>query len=301
MSTSRFVTAQDGLRLHVRDFGPQDSPRLPAICLPGLSRTADDFEALATALSDEGRGLPRRVLALDYRGRGLSEWDTDPRRYDLQVEAGDVQTVLTALGVPRAIFIGTSRGGLLTMLMSALRPALLVGAVLNDIGPVIAAEGLRRIKGYIGRVPSVSDWAGALAALKGMAAGHFSGLSDEDWRRYADLTFKTDGSRFSLRYDPALLNNLSLLDLDAIPELWPQFDGLKHLPLLVIRGENSDLLSAETAAAMVARHSGADLVTVPGQGHAPLLLDELSIGAIVAFCARCDRSCRQGVNIHPNE
>ena len=289
MSISRFVYAQDGLRLHVRDYDPQNSSLTPAICLPGLSRSADDFDALAAVLSADGRGPARRVLALDYRGRGLSEWDPDPRRYDLQVEAGDVQSVMTALGVPRAIFIGTSRGGLLTMLMSALRPALIAGAVINDIGPVIAAGGLRRIKGYIGKVPGVTDWAGAVAVLKTIAAGHFTALDDEAWQRYAELTFKVEHGRFALRYDPALLNNLAQVDLDAIPELWPQFDGLQHVPLLVIRGENSDLLSPDTAAAMVARHPDAGLVTVPGQGHAPLLMDSLSIGAIAEFCARCDR------------
>lgn len=285
---SRFVTAGDGLRLHVRDFGHAITDRLPVVCLPGLSRTADDFTILATALSDGRRTKPRRVLALDYRGRGLSDWDRDSRNYDLQVESGDITTVLTAFGVDRAIFVGTSRGGLHTMLLGAMRPAMIAGAVLNDIGPVIAAEGLLRIKGYIGKLPQPADWPEAVAVLKRIGGAHFTSLDDETWDAYARLTFKDDNGVLGARYDPGLMDNLELLDLDAIPELWPQFDGLQYVPLLVIRGENSDLLSRETADAMVARHPAAELVTVPGQGHAPLLLDEPTIGTIAAFTTRCD-------------
>lgn len=292
---SRFVTAQDGLRLHVRDFDPPAADALPAVCLPGLSRTADDFDVLAAALAEGRHGPPRRVLAIDYRGRGLSAWDADTRNYDLRVESGDIASVLTASSVTRAVFVGTSRGGLHAMLMSALRPALIAGAVLNDIGPVIAAEGLARIKGYIGKLPKPADWSEAVATLKRIGGAHFTGLSEDDWLRYAELTFKLDGGVLSARYDPGLMDNLARLDLDAIPELWPQFDGLQHVPLLVIRGANSDLLSAETAAAMVARHPDATLVTVAGQGHAPLLLDSPTVEAICRFAARCDDAASEGV------
>ena len=285
--TSRYVTAQDGLRLHLLDFGDIRDDEMPVVCLPGLSRTAEDFTVLATVLSSGDRGPARRVVALDYRGRGLSDWDPDTRNYDLRVESGDIASVLTALGVSRAIFVGTSRGGLHTMLLSALRPALVGGAVLNDIGPVIAAEGLLRIKGYIGKLPQPTDWAGAVAILKRIGGAHFTGLTDEEWHSYAMLTFREKEGRLMSRYDPGLMDNLKLLDLGAIPELWPQFDGLQHVPLLVIRGENSDLLSVETAEAMVARHPDAELLTVPGQGHAPLLLDTPTIDRIAAFVARC--------------
>lgn len=282
------MTAQDGLRLHVRVFGDDLGGRLPVVCLPGLSRTADDFTALATALSYGRRIPPHRVLALDYRGRGLSEWDRDTRNYDLRVESNDVATVLTAVGVDRAIFIGTSRGGLHTMLLGALRPAMIAGAVLNDIGPVIAAEGLLRIKGYVGKLPQPTDWAQAVAVLKSIGGAHFTDLDDAAWEAYARLTFRDDNGALSARYDPGLMDNLKLLDLDAIPELWPQFDGLRYVPLMVIRGANSDLLSAETADAMVARHPDATLVTVAGQGHAPLLLDDSTIEAVCRFVERCD-------------
>src|SRR5215469_16310085 len=147
---SRFITAPDGLRLHVREYGDRRSERLPVVCLPGLSRTAEDFEVLATAVARDA-GTPRRVLAFDYRGRGLSEYDRNPKNYAIPVELADVIAVLVALGAAPAIIVGTSRGGLLAMTLAPQRPAAVAGAVLNDIGPVIASQGLRRIQGYVGK------------------------------------------------------------------------------------------------------------------------------------------------------
>lgn len=157
---SVFVTTTDGLRLHARDYAPADggTARLPVVCLPGLSRTASDFHALALALTGDTKA-PRRVLALDYRGRGRSDYDPDWRRYDPRVELGDLMQVLAALGVGEAVFVGTSRGGILTMALSAARPALIRGAVLNDIGPVVEAKGLIRIRGYVGKLPTPSTFA----------------------------------------------------------------------------------------------------------------------------------------------
>ncbi|MCW6510718.1 alpha/beta fold hydrolase [Lichenifustis flavocetrariae] len=278
------MTSRDGLRLHVREYGENASTQLPVVCLPGLSRTAEDFDALARSLAEPGR----RVLALDYRGRGLSDWDREPKNYDLMVESNDIADVLTARDVPRAVFVGTSRGGLHIMLLGALRPAFLAAAVINDIGPVIAPDGLRRIKGYIGKLPQPKDWAEAVDAIKRIAGLHFTSLSDEDWLAYARLTFREQDGVLMSRYDPGLIHNLAAMDLDAIPELWPQFEGLNHIPLLIIRGENSDLLTAPTAEAMLARHPQATLFTVLGQGHAPLLLDAPTIGRIAAFVAHCD-------------
>ena len=284
---SRFVTAQDGLRLHVREFAA-GTTSLPVVCLPGLARTAADFDWLATALSSGEHRPARRVVALDYRGRGLSDWDPNPRNYDFPIESADIATVLTAVEIGRAIFVGTSRGGLHTMLLSALRPALLAGAVINDIGPVIAVEGLRRIQGYVGKLPQPTDWAGAVEVIKQLGSTQFTAVTDDDWLRYAQLTFKEENGRFVARYDPGLMHNLQRLDLAALPELWPQFDGLQHVPVLVIRGGNSDLLTADTAAAMVERHPDAALFTVPGQGHAPLLMDDLTIDRITVFATHCD-------------
>ena len=148
-----FVSAADGLRLFARDYGPRTGTALAVVCLPGLARTCADFHELALSLSQDGKPS-RRVLALDYRGRGRSEYDRDWRNYDLKVELADVLAVLTAASIEEAMFVGTSRGGLLTMALSAARPALLRGAVLNDIGPVIEGRGLARIRGYVGKLPA---------------------------------------------------------------------------------------------------------------------------------------------------
>src|ERR1035441_1429663 len=153
-ATSIFISAPDGLRLHARCYGARSAPALPVVCLPGMARTAADFEMLAEALAGDER-RPRRVIALDYRGRGKSEYDRDPANYNFQVELADLLAVLAALDAARAILIGTSRGGILAMLLAAVRPTAIAGVVLNDIGPVIEPKGLMRIKGYVvtGKVP----------------------------------------------------------------------------------------------------------------------------------------------------
>src|SRR5215470_11194420 len=163
-ANSRFVSAQDGLRLHVRAYGAR-TRALPVVCLPGLARTTADFDALALALASD-RERPRRVLALDYRGRGKSDYDRKAANYNLQVELADVLSVLTALDIGRAAFVGTSRGGILTMLLAAARPTAIAGCVLNDIGPVIELEGLVRIKTYVGKLPQLSSFPAAADALR---------------------------------------------------------------------------------------------------------------------------------------
>ena len=276
---SRFFTAADGLRLHMRDYGPRASTALPIVCLPGLARTAGDFDPLARALCGA-----RRVVALDYRGRGLSERDRDWKNYDILVENADILNVLTGAGIEAAIFVGTSRGGLHIMALAATRPALLRGAVLNDIGPVIEAKGLMRIRGYVGTLPRPSSWADAVDLLKATASAQFTGLDDADWEAYARLTFEQRDGRFVPQYDPLLRKGLEALDFEtALPALWPQFEGLRHIPLLVIRGANSDLLAPATVEEMLRRHPDGWSHVVPGQGHAPLLRDAATIARIAAF------------------
>ncbi len=186
-ATSIFVTAQDGLRLHVRSYGPRTGAGLPVVCLPGLARTGADFDVLAARLASDPE-RPRRVLALDSRGRGRSDYDPDPANYSLAVELADLIAVLTALDIARAVFVGTSRGGLLTMLLAVARPTAIAGCVLNDIGPVIDLKGFVRIKSYVGKLPQPASFQQAADILRGSFGSQFPRLNDDDWAAFARRT-----------------------------------------------------------------------------------------------------------------
>lgn len=282
---SRHVLARDGLKLHVATIGQAASARLPVVCLPGLTRNGTDFDSVGRALAEDGN---RHIIALDSRGRGGSEYDPNWRNYDLKVELDDLLAVLIALGITRAVFLGTSRGGLLTMLLGIARPEVIAGAILNDIGAVIEGRGLARIRSYVGKLPPPRTHDEGTLILKQVFGTHFTDLDAGAWRRFAERTWREEKGRLVPRYDPNLMRTLTDLDLEQpIPELWDQFATLSHVPLMVIRGELSDLLSRKTAEEMVARHADAILHEVPYEGHAPLLEDQPTIEAIRAFVARC--------------
>jgi pimeloyl-ACP methyl ester carboxylesterase len=285
---SLFVSAQDGLRLHVHAHGARRNRALPVICLPGLARTTADFDTLAVALASD-RERPRRVLALDYRGRGKSDYDRKPANYNLQVELADVLSVLTALGIGRAAFVGTSRGGILTMLLAVARPTAIAGCVLNDIGPAIDLEGLMRIKGYVGKLPALASFPAAAEALKRRFGGQFPKWSDDDWLAFARATFKEDGGRLVPDYDPKLATILEAIGPERpLPTLWSEFDALGRVPVMVIRGANSDILSAATVEGMRKRRRALEVLEVPEEGHAPRLAGTPTIGRIAGFIASCD-------------
>jgi pimeloyl-ACP methyl ester carboxylesterase len=287
-ATSTFVSAPDGLRLHARCYGARSAPALPVVCLPGLARTEADFETLAGALAGDAR-RPRRVIALDYRGRGQSEYDKDPANYNFQVELADVLAVIAALDAARAIFVGTSRGGILAMLLGAVRPTAIAGCVLNDIGPVIEPKGLIRIKGYIGKLPQPRSFEEAAEILRRLFSAQFPKLGPEAWLASAHRTFRHHNGALAPTYDAKLAKTLEGVEFDKpFPPLWAQFDALAHAPLMVIRGANSDILSAETVEAMRARRPALEAIEVPDQGHAPLLVEPDIIARIADFAARCD-------------
>ena len=291
--TDLFVSAPDGLRLHVRSYGPRLTPSLPVICLPGLARTAADFHALASALATDPTE-PRRVLALDYRGRGESEYDRDPANYSLPVELADLTAVLNALEVTPAVFIGTSRGGLLTMMLAAARPTAIAGAILNDIGPVIEPKGLMRIKSYVGKLPTPRSYDEGADILRRLFDAQFPRLEAADWLAFAHRTWKERNGKLEPTYDVKLATTLAGADFEKpLPPLWDQFDGLAKVPVMVVRGANSDLLSAETVAAMRARRYDLDIVVVPDQGHTPLLTEPALIHRITNFIVFCEVSARQ--------
>ncbi len=291
---SRFYSAPDGLKLHVREYGSMLDPGVPVVCLAGLTRNSADFGRLASALAAGLKGAKRRVVALDYRGRGLSGYDPNWNNYSLEIENADVLSVLAAMEIEAAIFIGTSRGGLHTMLLSATRPAVIRGAVLNDIGPVLEPRGMARIRGYVGMLPQPRSLPDAVDPLKETMGEWFNGLSEADWEAYARITYTDSVGRICQRYDRNLMKPLESLDLERpLPALWAWFDGLADVPLLIIRGANSDLLSAGTVQEMAASHKGAAIHIVEGQGHAPLLLDKETINRICAFVAATDRAASE--------
>jgi pimeloyl-ACP methyl ester carboxylesterase len=287
--TSLFVRARDGLQLHARDYGPLAATALPVVCLPGFARTAADFHELALALAkDEAK--PRRVLALDYRGRGRSEYDKEWKNYDIRVELDDLVQVLVASGIEQAIFVGTSRGGLLTMALAAARPGLIRGAVLNDVGPVIDARGLLRIRGYVGKLPLPRSFAEGAEILKRLSDQQFPLFGAAEWEMMARRTWTERDGRLVPDYDPNLMKVLEELDLEApLPVLWGYFAGLNAVPVLAIRGANSDLLAEKTLVEMAERHPDCQIFVAPGQGHAPLLGPPDMVRRIGKLIARAER------------
>jgi pimeloyl-ACP methyl ester carboxylesterase len=282
-----YVTTGDGLRLHARQYGLHTAPGVPVVCLPGLSRTVADFDTLAPALAT-GSGLFRRVITIDSRGRGLSDYDSNPKNYNLAVELADAVTVLTALEVEPAIFIGSSRGGILTMLMGVAHPGALASVVLHDIGPVIEPEGLARIKSYLGRIPQPRTLAEGAEILERLFATQFPKFTAGQWRTAAHRAWRLRDGGIEPTYDIQLAQTLADFDIKRpLPPLWNEFDTLARLPMLVIRGANSDILSRTTLEAMAARHPGMESIEVPDEGHVPSLEGDL-VAAISRFVAACD-------------
>lgn len=285
--THRFITAPDGLRLHACAFGRRRHGVPAVVCLPGLARAADDFQALATALAGHAAD-PRYVLAVDYRGRGESDYDTNSANYSLAVELADLLAALTAIEIERAVFVGTSRGGILSMLLAAARPGAMAGVVLNDIGPQIEPMGLMRIKGYLGRLPQPKSFDEAADIVSRLFGAHFRSLTRQDWLAFAHRTYKEKDGVIVPRYDPKLAEALKGVDPERPPPaLWREFDALAPIPLMAIRGANSDVLSAATVEAMRARRPDIETFEVPEQGHAPMLAEADVIERIRRFVERC--------------
>lgn len=289
---SRFCRAADGLRLHYRRFAARGvaeecsdrSPRVAVACLPGLTRTAEDFDVLARALAQAGH----EVIAIDYRGRGLSENARDAAEYAVPVEAGDVLAAMDDAGISRFAVVGTSRGGLIALLLGSTAPQRLAGIVFNDIGPAIEHDGLLAIKGYVGRTAVPADHAQGAMALRRLFGTAFTALTDEDWLAWARRAWREKDGALEQTYDARIAATLAAVDAATPPPpLWQLYDALPAMPLMVIRGENSNLLSVETVAEMARRRPSLVQHAVPGQGHAPLLADADSIAAIRGFLAGC--------------
>ncbi|MCL4765051.1 MAG: alpha/beta hydrolase [Hyphomicrobiaceae bacterium] len=278
-------SARDGLRLYARRYPAPGSHLRPVLCLPGLTRNSRDFHDIAMALSSGERA--RAVYALDSRGRGSSQYDRDWRNYAVPIEMLDVEDLVTLLGLESPAIIGTSRGGLVAMVLAAAQPTAVGAVVLNDIGPVIERGGLIRIAGYVGSMPLPSSWEDAANMVAEMNRRAFPAVRQDQWAEIARQWFNEANGRPAPGYDPNLARSFSVTD-GPIPALWPQFMALARVPLLVIRAENSDILSAATVQQMRARHPQCASLTVAGQGHAPLLKDAETIAAIAGFLADVD-------------
>jgi pimeloyl-ACP methyl ester carboxylesterase len=277
-------SAPDGLRLNARIYTPLKKSHDDVICLPGLTRNGRDFHDLALHLA-QAADRPKRVIVLDSRGRGLSEYDKDWQNYNVITEAGDVLAMLAALGIETADFIGTSRGGILIHLLAAMEPTVLKRIVLNDIGPVIEGEGLMRIKAALERAPKPKDWDDAVKIQRDLHGHEFPALTLRDWDIHARAVYREfKPGKISADFDPKLLKTLESFDPSVpIPDLWTQFGGLAGKPLMVIRGENSKLLSAATVAEMQMLHPKMAQIIVGGQGHAPMLWTSGLPEGIAAF------------------
>ena len=284
--TIQHFTASDGTRLAYDDLGTG----VPLLCLAGLTRNMDDFTPILAPLA--GRC---RIIRLDARGRGRSDRAADFTSYNVIREGHDVVEFLDHLGLDRVAVLGTSRGGLVAMALAASHPERLAAVVLNDIGPVIGPQGLARIMDYVGRQPNARTLDEAAAVTHGYMQAEFPGVPVETWRAQVAHWYDETPEGLRLRYDPnlrkALLHQSAT---DTAPDLWPFFEALRGLPLAVIRGANSDILSVETLAEMERRHPGLLAVTVPDRGHVPFLDEPESLAAIEAMLAAAET--RMGAN-----
>ena len=275
-------TAPDGLSLYARDYAAASGPaKLPVIAIHGLTRNSADFGAIAPLIAQSGR----RVLAIDVRGRGQSDRATDPMTYQPVNYAHDVLALMEQAGIARAVFLGTSMGGLITMALAAIRSKVIAAAIINDVGPEVAKEGLARIAAYSGQPVDTPTWAEAAAYVKSINAVAFPHYTDADWDAFARRVFREGPDGPVLDYDPDIAVPIRAAGQAAlVPDLWGDFERLATgRPTLLIRGATSDLLDAEIAGRMRARAPEMGYVEVPDVGHAPMLDEPTAEAAILAF------------------
>ncbi len=273
-----FYQSDDGLRLYSRDYAGPNAGAPVVLCLPGLTRNSKDFAGLAESLR-----ATHRVLCPDQRGRGRAERDPDPTHYRPDRYARDMITLLDHLGIAETVLIGTSLGGMMAMIMMATDPARVTAVVLNDVGPVVEAHGIQRIAGYVGKTAAAKTWEEAATQIEQINGVAFPNYGRDDWLAMARNVCTERDGMIVLDYDPAIA--LGVAAGTAASNLWPLFDAMPPKPMLVIRGEISDILSAATQQEMVRRLPMVTAVTIPGRGHAPTLDEPESRLAIQQFLA----------------
>lgn len=266
----KHLTLPDGTRLAYADQGAGTA----LLCLPGLTRTMADFTYAKPHLAG-------RIIRMDYRGRGGSSW-TGAASYTVGQEAQDALALMDHLGIGRFAVLGTSRGGLIGMVLAHLARDRLLGLCLNDIGPVIERAGLERIADYVGRNPSARTYAEFATALERFSPG-FAHVPAARWLEEAQKHAKPGADGLQITYDPALRDAFNAAMAQPAGDAWPLFDACAGLPVAVIRGANSDLLSAATVAEMARRHPGLIVATVPDRAHVPFLDEPECLAALAAF------------------
>ena len=277
--------SNDGLRLHYRDYAGRDD-RPPVVCFPGLTRNARDYAGLAERLAGEWR-----VILVEFRGRGESAYAKDPMTYVPLTYLQDVEALIAELKLESFVAVGTSLGGIVTMLLAATDRERLAGAVLNDVGPEIEPVGLARIRGYVGKAVQHPTWMHAARALAEANADVYPDYEIEAWLAMAKRLFRLNSSgRIVLDYDMKIAEPFRVPGNEAGPDMWPTLEGLKGKPFLVVRGERSDILRAPVAEKMIERVPGAELVTVPATGHAPTLDEPVAVKAIDKLLAKVARA-----------
>ena len=278
----RFWNSPDGLKLYYRDYdGPADRP--PILCLHGLTRNGRDFADLADLHAGQWR-----VIVPDFRGRGMSGRDPDPANYAPRVYAGDILKLLDQLGIADAVFVGTSLGGIVTMLLAASDEERIAAAVLNDVGPVLEDGGLDRIATYVGKPALFADWEEAAAAIATSHRVAHPAYNKADWLRFAHRICRETKSGIEFDYDLAVADNFHRTRAAPAVDVWPFYRALAGRPLLIVRGGLSDLLSADVATQMRDAIPGAELVTVPDVGHPPELIEPEAADAIDRLLARVE-------------
>jgi pimeloyl-ACP methyl ester carboxylesterase len=279
--TESFGTTLDGLRLYTRVYETQGPGAATVLCLHGLTRNSRDFEDLAPHLQRR-----YRVIVPDLRGRGFSARDPNPQNYQPAIYIQDIVALLDTLNAPRVTVIGTSLGGLLAMMMGVGHRTRIAGIVLNDIGPEADPVGIERIKGYAGRLPPPKDWSDALAQTKSMFGDAWPNLTAERWATIVRRGFREDASGAPRVDADPMIGEMLRAAPAATATLWPFWAALRGIPMLAIRGERSDILSAATFARMKAENPDLTQLEVAQRGHVPLLDEPECIAAIDAFLER---------------
>lgn len=277
---TRLIPLSDSIQLAAKIW--RGGPKTPVICLHGLTRNAADFEDLQPLIAAAGHDS----YAITMRGRGESDRDPNYRNYHPLQYRDDVISVMNSMAMERAVFIGTSLGGIVTMLVNEAAPELLAGAIINDVGPDLAPEGIARIAGYVGKTSGVAaDLDGAAAVIRAVNETAFPGRPPEFWVEFAKRTFRQNpDGKWALDYDPNI--GRALTELGPAPDLWGPWEDLKSKPTLVIRGAISDLLSPQIVEKMRGVHPNFDYAEVANTGHAPTLTEPEAWRAIEAFLAR---------------